>query len=615
MCGIAGIISINPNNITESRLKKMTGALAHRGPDGEGFWKNASANIGLGHRRLAIIDLGNNASQPMHYLDRYTIIHNGEIYNYIELKQEMLKKGYQFKTSSDTEVILATYDFYKEECVMHFDGMFAFAIWDEKEQMLFCARDRFGEKPFYYSFDQDRFLFASEAKGLWAAGVEKKINNPLLLNYLALGYAQTPVDKTITFYQEIFSLPPSHYLTLKFLGFTFDIHCYWDCDKEKQISISENEAIEKLQELFLMSVKKRLRSDVAIGTSLSGGIDSSSVVVSARELREGSFSQKTFSAIFPGFEKDESSFINIMNKKLHLENYATTPTADDLVYNFEKICYHQEMPFSSSSVFAQYKVSELAQKNNIKVLLDGQGADEIFGGYTKYIHWYLQELIKSKPAAGFRELILFKKNKTDFTWNRRNYLAAIFPAQTAIQLEKNEVKKILKNKDITESFKHQFLDRPSIYKPIVTKLNDMLYFNTFQMGLEELLVYADRNSMAHGIETRLPFLSHELVEFVFSLPAAFKIHNGFTKYILRKTFENKLPGEIIWRSEKIGFETPQKLWMQNPQLQDYIHEAKKMLVENKILQKHVLNKKSQPLDAYAADNFDWRYLVASRCIK
>ena len=592
----------------------MADAIAHRGPDGQGFLKNGSGNACLGHRRLSIIDLSENAAQPMHYANRYSVVHNGEIYNYIEIKKDLQSKGYEFRTASDTEVILAAYDCYKEECLQYFDGMFAFAIWDNTEQTLFCARDRFGEKPFYYSFNETEFLFGSEAKALWAAGIEKKVNNPLLLNYLALGHSQTPVDKTITFYQDVFSLPPAHYLKLQLRNFTFDITSYWDCNKEKQISINENDAIEKLQDLFLTSIKRRLRSDVAIGTSLSGGLDSSSIVSSIVDLKENNFSQKTFSAIFPEFQKDESAYINLVTKKFNLENYSTTPTADDLIKDFERLFYHQEMPFPSSSIYAQFKVFELAKQHHVKVLLDGQGADEIFAGYAKYIHWYLQELFRKKPALAMKEMSALKKNNIQFNWGWKNYLAAWYPAQAANQLEKRETKKLLRNADINEDFKQQYFDRPTIYKPLVTKLNDILYFNSFQSGLEELLHYADRNSMAHGTEVRLPFLNHELVEFIFSLSGNFKIHNGWTKYILRKTMENKLPAEIVWRKDKIGYEPPQKLWMENKILQEYIHEAKKTLVEKKILNAKILNKKNQPLDAHAADNFDWRYLIAAKCI-
>jgi asparagine synthase (glutamine-hydrolysing) len=615
MCGIAGIISTNPTNISNQRLKKMTDSIAHRGPDGEGFWISPATHAGFGHRRLSIIDLSENACQPMHYATRYSVIHNGEIYNYVELKDELKKKGYSFHTGSDTEVILAAYDCYQEQCVQYFDGMFAFAIWDEKEQSLFCARDRFGEKPLHYSFNEEQFIFGSESKALWAAGVEKKVNDPLLLNYLALGHTQTPVDKTITFFQDIFSLPPAHYITFQLSTFTFQLVNYWDCNKETKINISEDDASEKLQELFFSSVKRRLRSDVAIGTSLSGGLDSSSIAAALHEINAVNFSHKTFSAIFPGFEKDESKYINLLANKFNLQNYAVTPTAEGFIADLEKLCFHQEIPFSSSSIYAQYKVFELAAQHNVKVLLDGQGADEVFAGYSKYIHWYLQELIRANPLAARREIKSLKQNKIHFEWGWKNYLAAWFPAQAANQLEKREARKLSGQPDITDDFKHQYFDRQTIYKPLVTKLNDILYFNTFQQGLEELLHYADRNAMAHGRELRLPFLSHELVEFIFSLPGSFKIHNGWTKWVLRNTMKNSLPPEIVWRKDKIGYEPPQKIWMESAALRECIHEAKKMLVEEKILKPLSLNKKNQPLDVHAADNFDWRYLIAAHCIK
>ena len=591
----------------------MTDSIAHRGPDGEGFWINKNNFVGFGHRRLSIIDLTNGGAQPMHYLDRYTIIHNGEIYNYIELKEQLSKQGYIFQSQSDTEIILAAYDKYKEACVQHFDGMFAFAIWDEKEQTLFCARDRFGEKPFFYSFDETQFSFASEAKALWAIGIEKKINYPLLLNYLVLGYTETAADNTITFFQNIFSLPAAHYLNFNYREFTFNISRYWDCDKETKINISEEDAIEKFTELFTASVKRRLRSDVTLGTSLSGGLDSSSIIASINKIEGTNFLQ-TFSAVFPGFEKDESKYIQSVTEKFNLKNYSVSPTADDLVKNLEKLCYHQEIPITSSSIFAQYKVFELAKQQNVKVLLDGQGADETLAGYNKYIHWYLQELLKARNLKFSKEKRALKKNKISFTWNIKNYIAAWFPAQATYQLEKRETKKLLHFPDITNDFKNAYLDKQSILKPIVFKLNDVLYFSTFQSGLEELLRYADRNSMAHSREVRLPFLNHELVQFIFSLPSHFKIHNGYTKWLLRKSMEKNLPASIVWRKEKTGFEPPQKKWMENILLQEYLREAKSKLVKEGILKPSTLNKKIQPHDAYAAENFDWRYLIAANCI-
>jgi asparagine synthase (glutamine-hydrolysing) len=613
MCAITGIISKNTSLINKVILKKMTDAIAHRGPDGEAFWVNSKNNIGFGHRRLSIIDLSNAAAQPMFYLGRYTIIHNGEIYNYREIKEELLKRGYSFQSQSDTEVILAAYDYYKEECLQYFDGMFAFTIWDEKEQTLFCARDRFGEKPFYYSFNDEQFIFSSEAKAIWANGLEKKTNNPLLLNYLVLGHTQTAADNTITFFQDIFSLPAAHYLKFTLSDFSFTINRYWDCDKETKISISEKDAVEKFNELFYTSVKRRLRSDVTLGTSLSGGLDSSSIISTISKI-QGTNSLQTFSAVFPGFEKDESKYIQLVTEKFNLKNYSITPTAEDLIKDIERVCYHQEIPFTSSSIFAQYKVFELAKQQNVKVLLDGQGADETLAGYNKYIHWYLQELLSSRSYKFYSEKRSLRKNKISFRWNLKNNIAAWFPSQATYQLEKRETKKLSHFSDITDDFKNEYLDKQSIYKPIVFKLNDILYFNTFQSGLEELLRYADRNSMAYGREVRLPFLNHELVQFIFSLPSQFKIHNGYTKWLLRESMKQNLPDTVVCRKEKIGFETPQKKWMENSLLQEYIRDAKTQLVKNGILKSSTLNKKIQPHNAYAAENFDWRYLIAAKCI-
>ena len=614
MCGIAGIISINPSKISRERLQKMTRAIAHRGPDGESFWINPSGVTGLGHRRLAIIDLNETGAQPMSYAGRYTIIHNGEIYNYLELRADLQKKGYRFRSQSDTEVILAMYDEYKEECLQYFDGMFAFTIWDEKLQTLFCARDRFGEKPFYYYLDDEQFLFASERKALWSAGVEKKINKPLLLNYLALGLSSTAADSTITFHQDIFSLPPSHYLTIHAPSLTFTMHRYWDGDKQTQINISESDAINKFNELFLQSVNRRLRSDVTIGCSVSGGLDSSGIVSAISRFRNGMGSLATFSAVFPGFEKDESRYIDRVSSNFNVNSHKIIPTAEDFIQNFEKLCYHQEEPFTSSSIYAQYKVFEAAGKNGIKVLLDGQGADETLSGYTKYIPWYLQELLRKNPRTFFHELHAFKKQNIPFKWSWRNYLAAFFPLQVPSYLQRQEAKKIMHQRDLTDAFKTACFDSQSIYKPLVTKLNDILYFSTYQFGLEELLRVADRNAMAHGRELRLPFLNHELVAFSASLPSHFKMHEGWTKWILRKCMADHLPAEIVWRKDKTGYEPPQKKWMGEPLLQEYVYEAKKKLIDEKILKPGASDKKNQPLDAHAADNYDWRYLVASAFI-
>ena len=616
MCGIAGIISLNKSLINKRSLKTMSDSLAHRGPDGEGFWMNENNNVGLSHRRLAIIDLSAAAAQPMHYLERYSIVYNGEIYNYKEIRSDLQKAGYRFKTESDTEVILAAFDFYKNDCVKYFDGMFSFAIWDEKTATLFCARDVFGEKPFYYFIDSDVFVFASEMKALWAIGVSKTMDEKMMVNYLAIGQVQNAANKSHTFYKNIFSLSSAHTGLLSLNDMHFTLTKYRDIDKQNCISISEKDAVEKLELLLKKSVEYRLRSDVAVGSSLSGGIDSSTIafLIHQQNLKKKESNFKTFSAVFPGFENDESVFIKELCENFHLQNFTVTPSAEGLINDFDKLCYHQEEPFSSSSIYAQFKVYELAAANNIKVLLDGQGADETLGGYTKYLHWYLQELIgHAKFNLAKKEIQNLKQNNIDFKWNFKNKIAAYLPAHAAMALEKREYNKIVQNNEITTGLIAAVKGKgwQGISKPVVTKLNDILYHNTMQHGLEELLRYADRNSMAHGTEVRLPFLNFQLVSFIFSLPSSFKIKDGYTKSILRKAMHEKLPPKILWNTKKIGFETPQKNWMAEKKLQEKIIAGKEKLVKEKILKPTVLDHKINPKHAHEAENMDWRYLNLS----
>ncbi|MGC4100586.1 asparagine synthase (glutamine-hydrolyzing) [Ferruginibacter sp.] len=617
MCGIAGILATSSEQIPPVHLKKMTQALAHRGPDGEAVWQNEAGNVLLGHRRLSVIDLSDAAAQPMHYLHRYSIVHNGEIYNYIELRQLLTDKGYSFNSRSDTEVILAAYDLWKEDCLRYFDGMFAFAIWDEKEQQLFAARDRFGEKPFYY-YENERYLFfASEMKALWAVGVDKVVDEKMLLNYLALGHVQNPANKEQTFFKDIFSLPPAHFFLYQPQTQKFSLKKYWRLDKEIRIDIAADDAIEKFNLMLTSSVNRRLRSDVPVGTSLSGGLDSSSILLNMHELRTKAEGIKTFSAVFPGFEKDESNYINLLTGKLGVPNYKTTPTADGLVNDFEKLCYHQEEPFPSSSIYAQFKVFEMAAQQQVTVLLDGQGADELLAGYHKYVQWYLQEVVsRNKVGAAQKQKAALLKNKVPFNWTLKNYFAAFLPMHAAMLLERMEYNKSMHQPDISPEFLKILKGKEweGIHKPVVTKLNDILHFNVAELGLEELLRFADRNSMAFGREVRLPFLDHTLVEFVFSLPSHLKIHDGWMKWLLRKTMDKRLPDEITWRKDKTGYEPPQQAWMENTILQDYIHEAKKKLVNSRILRSSVLNKPSEPRAAHADNNFDWRYLSAAQII-
>jgi asparagine synthase (glutamine-hydrolysing) len=612
MCGIAGILQSNPSGLTKEHLKKMTDALSHRGPDGEGLWQNETGNVLFGHRRLSIIDLSDAGHQPMHYMDRYSIIHNGEVYNYIELREELQKKGYTFRSKTDTEIIAAAYDCWGDECADYFDGMFAFAIWDEKEKELFAARDRFGEKPFFYFFDGQQFLFASEMKALWAAGIERIPNQKMLFNFITIGYTDNPANFHETFFENISKLPAATLLKYNTVNNKLVLEKYWDIDFEEQDKkITDHDAIEKFNQLFSISVQRRLRSDVAVGTSLSGGLDSSSVVATAAPPTAHHSPFTAFSALFPGFEKDESVFSKKVVDKFGLQQFTTNISAAEMPDDWEKLCYHQEEPFGSASIYAQYKVFELAKKHNIKVLLDGQGADETLAGYHKYYKWYWQELFRNRRLFGSKELKAAKEMNVREKFGFKNIIAAYFPAFATITLENQYLLKALKHEDLTRDFVKLQSKEAYYTTPDHFTLNGVLHFNTCTHGLEELLRYADRNSMAHGREVRLPFLSHELVEFVFSLPAKFKIRNGWTKWLLRKVMEEVLPAEITWRRDKVGFEPPQLQWMQDKKLQEMIQDAKNKLVNEKILKPEVLNKKILPKAAHEADNYDWRYLSAS----
>jgi asparagine synthase (glutamine-hydrolysing) len=587
MCGIAGILSFE-GSVQREHLKKMADAIMHRGPDGEGFWNNQKGNIGLAHRRLSIIDLSDTGCQPMHYADdRYTIIYNGEIYNYIELKEFLLQKNYTFHSTSDTEVILALYDLKKEKSLNDLDGMFAFAIWDEKEKVLFCARDRFGEKPFYYYKDKNFFAFASEIKALFQLDIPRVIDMKHVYDYLLYGTGENIHEPHTTFFQNINQLEASHYFTLSADG-VMNKKRYWNIDFENTAEIDEKKAEEQFTELFTTSVKRRLRSDVPVGSSLSGGLDSSSIVMMIDKIKQDKQQQKTFSARFPDYAKDETPFMNLVIQNSNVEPHFVFPSAESILDNFQKITYHHEWPVGSMSVTSQYEVMKLAKENHIKVLLDGQGADEILAGYPMYWSYYLMQLFREDKKK-------YRKVKLDLEKLHGQEIRPSSPLQFLLQSYSQTLYNRLQNTkrrmqrtdarffngiapELVEKYREE---KNPIYKP--SHLKEILYHSTIRYGLNELLRYADRNSMAHSVEVRLPFLSHRLVEFVFRLPEEFLIHNGWTKYILRKSMSPILPKEIAWRKDKIGYEPPQEQWLNSPGFKEYLAQSIAYLQKEKII--------------------------------
>jgi asparagine synthase (glutamine-hydrolysing) len=610
MCGIAGILSTNSQLVFKERIQSATKCLRHRGPDADTVWINNDQTVALGHLRLSIIDLSKEAAQPMNLIDRYTIVHNGELYNYIELREELRQKGYQFRSESDTEVILTAYDLWGPNCLQHFEGMFAFAIWDEKEKQLFAARDRFGEKPFFFYYDEEQLLFASEIKSIWSMGVTKEVNRPMLYNFLSIGYTTNPSDPSETFYENIYKLPAASFITYAPATHRVQVEKYWQVYPETQ-KISEYDAIDQFRELFSQSIHRRLRSDVNIGTSLSGGVDSSSLVAFCHKEVSDHYTHKCFTASFENFDKDELKYANLVAKQFGLEHYVTTITANEAATLMHQIMHHQEEPIGSASPLAQYKVFQLAKQNGVTVLLDGQGADEVVAGYHKYFKWYWQELYREKKLKKSKEFKAAKDLGITEPFGLKQRLAALFPEFAAGMLQTRKAKRAFQHPDLYKDYASSNKQNSYYATPSSFNLNGALYYNTFVNGLEELLRFADRNSMAHGVEVRLPFLSHPLVEFLFSLPPDLKIHNGWTKWLLRKSVEDILPSQIVWRKDKIGFEPPQRQWMQKASVQEAIHEGKKILVEENILKPTVLNKKIQPHNAYAADNRDWKYWSAS----
>ncbi|MFM7671477.1 MAG: asparagine synthase (glutamine-hydrolyzing) [Bacteroidota bacterium] len=607
MCGIAGILSPNPQQFSLDDLHRMTDALAHRGPDGNDHWRSNDGTVLLGHRRLKILDLSDQAKQPLPYLDRYTIVHNGEIYNYRELRESLIQSGYTFRTTGDTEVIAAAFDHWGSDCLAQFDGMFAFAIWDEKKQSLFAARDRFGEKPFYFSVQEQTLVFASEIKAIWALGIQKEVDRNMAFQYLTLGYVDDPFQPDRTFFHNIHKLPAAHQLTYSAIYRTATIERYWDIDLTSvRTDTSDAKAQLEFRDLLERAIQRRLRSDVPIGCSLSGGLDSSSLASLISEQTTEPLA--TFTAIFPGFEHNEEEAARTMAERIK-SRHQTIQIEENDWYSLGMECLQQQdEPVASSSAFAQYAVYHAIAQTNIKVVIDGQGADETLAGYERYYPWHWQALYRNRQLATSKEEMYTKALGSNVSFGWKHKLAAFFPDLATQQRKREYQRNANRNTELDQAFRAEQVKYLHHALPEHPGLNGALYFNTCTHGLEELLRYADRNSMRFGLEVRLPFLSHELVEFVFSLPPHFKIRQGWRKWILRQSMENRLPKTIAWNPQKIGYETPQALWMQRPDFQEAVRSSREVLIGQHILDSSVRQLPVRAQAAYVPDPKDWRYL-------
>lgn len=605
MCGIAGIYKFKAA-VDIAQLKQMTDILAHRGPDGEGQW--VEGNIGLGHRRLSIIDLSNHAAQPMLAVDnRYSITFNGEIYNYLELKEQLLKKGANFETQSDTEVLIWAFHFYKEKCLDLLDGMFAFAIWDKVEKKLFAARDRFGEKPFYYHHSSQEFVFASEIKAIWEFGVTKEIKEQAFYNYWVYDILENPLNLNETFFKNISQLPPAHYLVIDEL-FNIKISQYWDINLQNISNDNEEFAANRINDLLLDSVEKRLRADVPVGSSLSGGLDSSIIVEIINSEKPANLVQNTFSARFHS-AKDEGEYIDKVLKGKNVVRNDVWVESNDLIENLDQIIWHHDEPVSSGSVIAQWKVMELAKKENVTVLLDGQGADEVFAGYEYFYRKFFGQLLKQNKKQYYKALQQYYQtypNGNGFKPNFLFFIQTYFPeiiSKCKWFADKHQF--TMESKSLSASFVSQNAIGSNPYKHFFN-LNQDLYEATCRGKMLHLLRLADRNSMAHSREVRLPYLSHSLVEYAFSLPAEMKISDGYTKSILRKSMQGKLNDDILWRKNKIGFEAPQNDWLAHPEILERINNS-----INALLSAGFVAKKK--VSDYT-DREQWKLLVMEKMI-
>jgi asparagine synthase (glutamine-hydrolysing) len=553
MCGICGIINFNNKSVEENSLRSMMYAMRQRGPDDDGtFLKD---NIGIGFVRLSIIDLSMAGHQPMFSTDkRYAILLNGEIYNYIELREALKSKGYIFRSGSDTEVLLNSYIEWGESCLHRLNGMFAFVILDTYTNDLFAARDRFGIKPFYYYLDQNQLLFASDIPPLLKIlGNNKQPEDSVIFDYLVLNRTN---HSEKTFFKNIQKLQHGHTLILK-SGKIYIDSWYSLMDKlseYKSIKFNEKDFLEELN----TSINLQLRSDVPVGTCLSGGLDSSAITTLVLNKRHN-IDLHSFSAVYQKGQKgDESEYIAEFKEK-NLKIHYTNPTVVTLLQDLNNFIISQSEPVPTTSVYAEYKVMELA-KNHCTVLLNGQGADELMAGYHYFYGYYFRDLINTNLWGKFL-------NET-FQYTRTH--KSIYGLKTLIFSMNPRSLKHFKN--------HNFID-PAFYNIFYNKANSLLddfykskdlkefLIKHFEYKFEHNLLWADKTGMQFSLETRFPFLDHNLVEKTLSIPTDNYIKDGYTKVIMRNALIGILPEKIRMRKDKVGFSTPESDWFKNKKLQ------------------------------------------------
>ncbi len=572
MCGIAGIVNLDGRPVDEALLGRMNRVMRYRGPDDSGVW--VEGNAGVASQRLAIIDLSPAGHQPMtNENESLWLVFNGEIYNYRELREELRGLGHQFRSQADSEVILHAYEAFGDRCVERFNGMFAIAIWDRARRRLWLARDRLGVKPLYYVFDGQTFAFASEIKALREGeGVGRKANPRAIAQYLHFSYS---LDEE-TWFEGVRKLMPGWTASLS-VASGLSLRKYWDpIDRYRTPDATPGYA-DRIRELLHDSIRLRLRSDVPLGAHLSGGLDSSSVVALMSQQLE--VPVHTFSGAFrEGGEYDEREFIHQVVRRFNTRHHETEPRAEQLPELLGRLVWHMDEPAAGPGLFPQYFVCRLTAENGVRVINGGQGGDELFGGYPKYLQQYARLLVSNGGTghlAGLSHLLGQSPMMVRQLWSVGRVQAVFGNYYTG------------RNGIYDDAFKAR-LDgyHPCLPEVLEDRLADELYYD-LRYYLPALLQVEDRTSMAVSIESRTPFLDYRLVELGAGIPAAQKLHGGELKHQLRLAMRDLLPASVINRHTKRGFPTPVKLWFRGP-LAGWVREV---ILNPDFLQKRVLSRR------------------------
>ena len=607
MCGIAGIISSNPSH--QKSLLPMARLLRHRGPDDEGFillsGKKVShlagsethpssvshhdlggcmienfdvdqASVGLAHRRLSIIDLSPNGHQPMTRDGKVWIAYNGEAYNYLEVRAELESEGISFTTESDTEVVLAAYERWGTESFSRLNGMWAMAILDLPKERVILSRDRFGIKPLYVYAGGNALAFASEIKSFQAIpGWKAKANEGAIHDFLFKSLSDHTRE---TFFENVHQLLPGHFASIKIDARERDLSCVkqqpWYGLPSATEEVSLDESVESFRELFLDSVRLRMRSDVRLGSCLSGGLDSSSIVGAMRALSEES-KIDVITSCSTHKEFDESSYADLVSRFTNSRSSKVFPDPDALIEIIDSILWHQDEPFGSASIYAQWSVFEKARELEIPVMLDGQGADESHCGYNSFLRPYvIGQLSKGRLSSLWANLKLLRPTKRKaFGSILRGLLDLLTPSAFS---------EFFSSRAEAAKKKNWYFGTKRILKTSsLARQENLSEHSRFMMkhGLRMLLHWEDRNSMAHSIESRVPFLDYRLMPLIFSLSDNQRIAGGWSKGIIRKAMNGLLPDEIIFRTDKMGFVTPESLWASNEWSEFYLSEMREISEE------------------------------------